>query len=289
MDVRFFGEKLKKFARTKFFIIAASVAVFLTVVPVVLASMGRTDILRSAVNLIATPFKSAAAFCGNAVDGFFDYFTEFERLKEENDRLREELSEAQSKNDAADVALAENEWLKKFLLFSQENPEYILIEAKAVGRESGDFVTSFTLNKGTLAGISKGQCVVTPEGLVGYVYEVGLNYAKVKTVISDGAAVGAICERSGAYGTLEGTVGASENGLCKMICANGDADVQVGDVIVTSGVGSVYPYGLTLGRVSAVEVDEYSRELILYVETAVDFSDVSRVIVIGEEATADAE
>ena len=285
MDVRFFGERFKKFARTKFFIIAASVAVFLTVVPVVLASMGRANILRSAANLVATPFKSAAAFCGNAVDGFFDYFTEFDRLKEENEKLREELEKAQSKNDAADVALAENEWLKKFLLFSKDHPEYTLIEAKAVGRESGDFVTAFTLNKGSAAGITKGQCVITPEGLVGYVCEVGLNYAKVKTVISDGAAVGAICERSGAYGTLEGNYVYSDKGLCKMICAGSDADIKAGDTLVTSGVGSVYPYGLTLGKVSAIEVDEYSRELIVYVETAVDFSNVSSVIVIGEEAT----
>ena len=289
MDVRFFGEKFKKFAKTRFFIIAASVAVFLTVVPVVLATMGRSDILRSTANLIATPFKSAAAFCGNAIDGFFDYFTEFDRLKEENDRLREELLEAQNKNDAADVAIAENEWLKKFLLFSQENPEYILIEAKTVGRESGDFATTFTLNKGTLAGISQGQCVITPEGLVGYVCEVGLNYAKVKAVISEGAAVGAICERSGAYGTLEGNLGYSSDGLCKMVCADSDADIKVGDVLVTSGVGSVYPYGFKLGKVSSVEIDEYSRELIVYVEPAVDFSRVSRVIVIGKEATVDAE
>lgn len=282
--MRHLGEKLKKFARTKFFIASASVAVFLTVIPVVLASMGRADILRSAANLIATPFKHVAVFCGDAVDGFFDYFTEFERLKNENASLREQLNEAQSKNDAADAALAENEWLKKFLLFSQEHPEFILIDARAVGRESGDFITSFTLNKGSAAGIKLNQCVITPEGLVGYVCEVGINYAKVKTVISDGTMVGVIADRSGAFGTLEGIYSRSEKNLCKMICANLDADVKVGDVIKTSGVGSVYPYGLTLGRVSSIEIDEYSRELIIYVETSVNFADISRVIVIGEEA-----
>ena len=282
--MRSLGDKFKKLARTRFFIIAASVAVFLTVAPAVLAMMGRGDILRSAVNLIATPFKSAAVFCGDAVDGFFDYFTEFDRLKAENAELREELKDAESKNDAADIAIAENEWLRKFLLFSQEHPEYVLIDAKAVGRESGDFAVSFTLNKGTAAGIKQGQCVITPEGLVGYVSEVGLNYAKVTTIISSGSTVGAIVERSGAYGMLEGVYGDSKNGSCKMICANTDADVQVGDVVVTSGVGSVYPYGLTVGKVKSIEIDEYSREMIVYIEAAVDFSSLSRVMVIGEEA-----
>ena len=284
--MRLLGDKFKKFARTKFFIIAASVAVFLTVTPTVLAMMGRGDILRSAANLIATPFKSIAVFCGNAVDGFFDYFTEFDRLKEENAQLREELDKAQSKNDAADVALAENEWLKKFLLFSQEHPEYILIDAKAVGRESGDFITSFTLNKGSAAGIKLNQCVITPEGLVGHVFEVGLNYAKVRTIISSGTTVGAISERSGAYGMLEGIYGGSQNGACKMVCSDTDADIQVGDVIVTSGVGSIYPYGLTLGKVASIEVDEYSRELIVYIDTSVDFAHISRVMVIGTSKEA---
>lgn len=285
--MRSFGEKFKKFARTRFFIIAASVAVFLTVLPTTLALMGRGDIVRSGLNLIATPFKRAAVFCGEAVDGFFDYFTEFERLKAENAQLREELSEAQSKNDAADAALAENEWLRQFVLFSQQHPEYKLIDARTVGRDSGDFVTSFTLNKGSSSGIEVGQSVITPEGLVGYVTEVGTNYAKVKTVISAGTSVGAMCERSGAYGTLEGAYGREDGGLCRMTFASKDADVAVGDLVVTSGVGSIYPYGLSLGRVKSVEIDQYSRELIAYVEPLVDFSDMSRVMVIGKGVTDD--
>jgi rod shape-determining protein MreC len=284
MDVRSFGDKFSKFARTKFFIIAASVAVFLTVFPLVLSLMGRADIVKSAVNFIATPFKSAAVFCGEAVDGFFDYFTEFNRLKEENAALREELDKAHSKNDAADAAIAENEWLRKFILFSREHPEYNLIDARTVGRDSGDFVTSFTLNKGSSSGIEAGQSVITPEGLVGYVSEVGSTYAKVKCIISTGTSVGAMCERSGAYGTLEGAYGREDGGLCKMTFASKDADVAVGDVIVTSGVGSIYPYGLSLGRITSVTIDQYSRELIAYVEPMVDFSDMSRVMVIGREA-----
>ena len=280
--MRFFGDKFKKFARTKFFIISASVAVFLTVFPIVLSAMGRGDILKSGVNLIATPFKSVAAFCGNAVDGFFDYFTEFNRLKDENKALREELLKEQQKNDAADVALAENEWLKKFLLFSQQNPEYLLIEAKTVGRDSGDYIATFTLNKGSNAGIETGMSVITPEGLIGYVSEVGLNYSKVKTLLGADVSVGVICERSGAYGILEGNFGYSEDGLCKMTCAEGDADLQVGDLIVTSGVGSVYSYGLMIGRVSSVEVDKYDRKLTAYVEPIADFSQIYRVMVISE-------
>lgn len=281
--MRSFGDKFKRFARTKFFITAASVAVFLTVLPVTLMLMGRGDIVKSAVNVIAAPFKSAAVYCGRAVDGFFDYFTEFDRLVEENAQLRDELNDAQSKLDAADAAIAENEWLRGFLLFSQEHPEYKLIDARVVGRDSGELISTFTLNKGSESGIKKGQSVITPDGLVGYVAEAGRGYAKVKTVISAGTSVGAMCQRSGAYGTLEGAYGREDDGLCKMSMASHDADVKEGDLIVTSGMGSIYPYGLSLGRVTKIEIDQYSRELIVYVEPIVDFSDLSRIMVVDAE------
>lgn len=279
--MRFFGEKFKRFAKSKFFIVCASVAVFLTVFPVVLASMGRSDIIRSGVNLIATPFKSAAAFCSSAVDGFVDYFTEFDRLKAENEQLKQELIEAEKKNDAASAALAENEWLKQFMLWSQENPDYKLIEARTVGRDSGDFATSLTLNKGTNAGIEVGMSVITPDGLLGYVSEVGLSYAKVKTIIGAEVSVGVICERTGAFGILEGNYGYSEDGLCKMVCAEGDAELVEGDLIVTSGVGSVYPYGLAIGRVSSVEINEFDRTKTVYIEPMADLSSVYQVMVLS--------
>ena len=161
-----------------------------------------------------------------------------------------------------------------------------MIDARVVGRESGDYATAFTINKGSLDGVKRNQCVITPDGLVGYVCEVGLSYAKVNAVVSIGTSIGAICDRSGAYGTLEGTQGGESKGICKMICTDPDADIAVGDVIKTSGIGSIYPYGLTIGRVTAIEVDEYSREFIIQIETAVDFLDISRLIILGEEANA---
>lgn len=280
--MRFFGEKLKKLVRSRFFIIAASVAVFLTVLPVTLASMGRTDLLRSAANLLATPFKSAAVYCGNAIDGFADYFTEFDRLKKENEELRQQLADALEKNEQAEIAISENEWLREFLLFENGAQEHLLIDARTVGRESGDFVTTFTLNKGTKDGIEVGMPVITDTGLVGYIAEAGFNYSKVKTVICNDVNAGAICARSGAYGHLEGNFGYSEDSLCKLVLQDGSADVSVGDVIFTSGVGSVYPYGLRIGTVSRVELDEYDRTLTAYIDTSVDFSEIYRVIVLAK-------
>ena len=203
--MRAVGNQLKELFRSKFFIILISIAVFLTVVPSTLALMGRQDLLRAAANLIATPFKAAVKWCGDGISGFAEYFTEYDRLKAENEELRQLLEEERQKNDAADVAIEENQWMRDFLLYAGGEPQLSLIDAMAVGREAGDHITSFTLNKGSLSGVVVGMAVIDEGGLLGYISEVGLTYSKVTTIINDGVSVGVICPTSGIFGALEGS------------------------------------------------------------------------------------
>ena len=275
--------RIKDLMRSRFFIILLALAVFFTVVPAVLSAMGRQDLLRSAVNFVATPFRNAAVWCGESLKGFTDYFTEYDRLVAENEELREKLEAALDKNDKADAAIEENEWLKNFLLYAEGEVKYSLIDARAVGRESGDAVTGITLNKGSVHGIRRGMTVMNELGVIGYISEVGLSYSKVTTIVSDGSAAGVICLRSGAYGTVDGSYSYLSDGFCKMICPDPDADIAEGDLICTSGTGSVYPYGLAFGRVVSVEKDPYTRKTVAYIEPSVDLSRVGRVMVIAED------
>lgn len=284
--MRAFREQMKSFMKSKFFIILASVAVFLTVLPTTLALMGRQDLLRSGVNFIATPFKAAAKWCGDSLAGFGKYFTEYDRLKAENEELRQQLEEERNKNDRYDIATEENEWLREFLMYANKEPKLSFVDAVAVGRESGDYVTSFTLNKGSLHGVAKGMAVIDKSGLVGYVSEVGISYCKITTVISDGAAVGVICPRSGASGTLEGDYSYISTGLCKVSFPDPNTDVSEGDVIYTSGVGSVYPYGISVGRVESVEKDPYTRKTVANIRLSVELTSIDRVMIITEVSSA---
>ena len=245
-----FTEKLKRFAKTKFFIVAASIAVFLSVLSLTLSVIGRADIVKSAVNLVAYPFRAAATYCGRAIDGFIDYFTEFDRLREENESLRQQLEEALSKNDEANIAIEENKWLREFLVLDAGNSDRGLIDASVVGKSAGNYITTLTLNKGTLHGVKKGDPVITADGLVGYVSEAGLNYSTVSTVVNGEIYVGIIAPRSGALGTLSGNLNYAADGICGLTMEDGDADIAVGDLVVTSGIGSVYPYGIKVGRVT---------------------------------------
>ena len=279
--MRSFGEKLKSFVKSRFFIILISIAVFLTVLPATLAIMGRADIIRSGVNLIATPFKAAAKWCGDSLAGFGKYFTEYDRLKAENEELRAQLEEEKKKNDLYQIATAENEWLREFLTYAGSETKFAFVDALAVSREAGDSVGSFTLNKGSLQGVFTGMAVIDTSGLVGYVSEVGLSYCKISTIVSSGASVGVVSPRSGASGILEGDYSYISTGLCKMTCEDPEAYIEVGDVIYTSGVGSVYPYGLSVGRVESVERDPYTRKTVVYISPSADLSSIDRVMIIA--------
>lgn len=281
MRTRGFWNELLKLFKSRFFVILLSVAVFLTVLPATLAGMGRTDLLRSGVNIIASPLRALASATGSAFKGFSDYFTEFERLRAENERLKQELAEANKRLDNADIATAENEWLRKFLLYSVNDTELLLIDAVTVGSNNGALVTYFTLNKGTSSGVDVGMPVISESGLVGYVCEAGLTYSKVRTIICDDTSAGAFCERSAVYGTIEGNYSFLADGKCKMTCDDAEADLKEGDVIVTSGQGAVYPYGLAIGKITKIEKNTYSRKLTAYIEPYHDFSESGRVMIIA--------
>lgn len=281
--------QIKELAKSKFFIILISISVFLTVVPSTLALMGRQDLLKSAVNLIASPFKAAAKWCGDGVAGFFEYFTEFDRLKAENEELRELLEEERAKNDAANVAIEENQWMRAFLMYAGGEPRLSFIDALAVGREAGDFMTSFTLNKGSLSGISVGMAVIDEGGLLGYISEVGLTYSKVTTIINDGVSVGVISPASGDYGALSGSYSYISDEICKMVCPDPNAELKEGDLICTSGAGSIYPFGISVGRVTRVEKDPYSRNTIAYIEPSADLVSADRVMIVSEIYSEGAE
>ena len=132
-----------------------------------------------------------------------------------------------------------------------------------------------------LSGIDVGMAVIDEGGLLGYVSEVGLTYSKVTTIINDGVSVGVICPTTAVYGALSGSYSYISDELCKMVCPDSSADLKVGDLICTSGAGSIYPYGITVGRITRIEKDPYSRNTIAYIEPSADLVSADRVMIVA--------
>ena len=257
--------------KTRFFVVALTVALLLVVIPAVLSAMGLRDLVREAVQTVSTPFQWCASKVYDGFHGFSRYAGEYERLEEENEALREQLREYEEALRENDVLLAENHWLRNYLSLKNEHIDYTFVDAAIIGRESGSFSTVLTLNRGTAHGIEMGMPVITENGVFGYVKEVSYTSCRVVSIVETATAVGAFIERSGVTGLVEGDYSLRDDGRVVMKGIPIGSDIKEGDYVHTSGTGSVYPRGLAIGTVLSVTSDPYSRTLTAIIEPSEDF------------------
>lgn len=268
-----------RYFKNKFFFICLTVALCLTVFSVVLSASGHAWFLKDALNVVSTPFRAVFNYCADGIQGFVDYFTEFDRISKENEKLRQENDELRGIQSDIEVLKEENAWLRDFLEIKNFNTSFEFADANVIGRSSGSAKSTLTINKGSLHGIEVGMSVITGSGLVGRIIEVGLLSSEVLCITDISASVGALVERSALAGILEGY----SNGKCRFLYTTGLTnfeDIAVGDNVISSGKGSIYPYGLKIGTVTDIKIDDASRSVIATVETAVDFNDIDRVMII---------
>ena len=113
-----------RYFKNKFFIICFTVVLCLTVFSVVLSASGHAWFLKDAINLISTPFRAVFNYCADGIQGFADYFTEFDRIAEENEALRKENDELKQIQADLDVLKEENAWLRDFLDVKNHNTSF---------------------------------------------------------------------------------------------------------------------------------------------------------------------
>ena len=269
----------------KFFIVCLSLALAIALFTGVFAVMGWGSLLREVGFTIIYPFQWVFSKIGNAIQGFGNYFQDIqdmnqqlESLKSENESLKNELLDAEILKD-------ENAWLYEYLSMKEIHKDYALCAATVTGTSSslgqgGSYITELTLNKGTASGVEAGMPVVTTAGLVGVVVEAGLHHCRVSTVLDTSVSVGAVTTRASENGLCEGDYARIHDGHATLRYLDEEADVQVDDVVVTNGRGSVYPYGIPIGRITSVSSNAYSRTTEATVEPFSDFTDLTRVMVI---------
>jgi rod shape-determining protein MreC len=273
---------MKQFFKNKFFYIMTVLALLLTIVPSVLYSMGLTFLFRDAVCVLLTPMQKVFNYATEAVDGFASYFYKFDELVEENIALRERIAELEKQNyDAAELE-ERSAWMSNFLEMKSQHTDFKMLSASVTGRENGNYSKILTIDVGTGAGVTKNMPVVTSEGIVGRITELGYNWAKVTTIVEAQTSVGAYIERTEDAGICEGQFDLAPDGMCRMSYLPAEAQIAVGDRVLSTGYGSVYPRGLVIGYVETVGINEFTRSPDVTVKCAVDFSELTQVMIITD-------
>ncbi|MCQ2428270.1 MAG: rod shape-determining protein MreC [Clostridia bacterium] len=270
----------KKFFTGRFFLVTFAVAMLVSIVPSVLFAMGQGDYVKATLQLIASPFQWCFTKVGEGLNGYVIYFRTVNELYDENAALKKELDENRDKVYDADLIREENDFLREYLGLKAEHSDFEFQDASVIGRESTNYRTVYTLSKGSLHGVEKSMPVITADGLVGYVTEVGPTYCRAVSVTETATAVGAYVERSGVIGVVEGTYSLRFDGLCRMIYIDPDSDLRVGDKVLTSGIGSIYPRGLKIGEITDIVPDENNRTLTAVILPNAVFDGISKVMII---------
>ena len=273
-----------KFFKSKVFIICLCVAILLTLVPMLIVAFGGTDLLRSTVGTVAKPFNFMGSKVAQAFNGFIDVFTEYDELKAENESLKAKIDEYEKQEYDDQILQSQNDWLKDYINFHASNPNFKITDAKIIARESNNYQTVLTLNKGRVHGIQNKMPIITADGLLGYVSEVALDWCKVTTIIEANNSIGVYSSRQGAQGVLTGDVALREKGLCKITYLNASTELQIGDKIFTiGGKESIYPADLYIGEISDIAVDASTGNMVATVTPKVDFlnlSSLSNIMII---------
>ena len=271
---------MKNFFKNKFFYIMTVIALLVTIVPMVFYNMGLTFVFRDMVGMILTPMQKVFNYAAEAIDGYTAYFYKFDEIVAENVELKERVASLEAQiYDARELEEA-YAWLSEFLDLKVQHTDFEMTPATVTGRESGNYSSVLTLDVGSGAGIERNMPVVTSIGIVGRVTEVGYNWCKVTTIVEAQSSIGAFIERTDEAGIVEGKFELSAEGLCEMNYLPGDSSVAVGDRVLSSGYGSVYPRGLVIGYVEEIGTNKYTRSLEVKVRCAVEFSSLTNVMII---------
>lgn len=179
-----------------------------------------------------------------------------------------------------DEVVAENIRFRQLLNYKESHPEFTMTVAGVTIKDYGTWTNTFTIDRGEVDGIEPNMAVVVPSGVVGFITDVYPHSARVQTVLDPRSAIGVIIQRP--ESRLAGVVKGDGNRPDEPIMVNiaRDGDVLVGDKLITSGYGGIYPKGLLVGNVTNIENDKEGFVKNAIIKPTVDFHRLEEVFII---------
>ena len=226
-----------------------------------------------------SPFISAQSWLSQRYLAFNDFFNsprDMATLRAENARLESEVAMLQSEVVALQENLAQSDILYTLLDFARTNPEHEYVAATVIGREISPFLQYVIIDKGSNDGLRHGMPVVTQQGLVGRIDALISDAARIQMITDANSTVNVKLQTAGVEGLVRGSV----TGEISLDMVPVDIEVQIGDILMTSGLGGTYPANIFVGQIFSMQ----SKQNVLFqtgsIQPVVDFSNLSAVLVI---------
>ncbi len=236
----------------------------------------------AAVGYVIVPMQKGINRVGNSLVNAYNNRTSKKKLQEENEELKEQLADARSELNQVQIDAEELEQLRELYDMDQSYLDYDKLAASVIGKDTGNWFSTFLINKGSKDGIKEGMNVIADGGLAGIVTEVGPNYATVRAIIDDSSNIS--CQDLATSGLM--VVGGSLKSMNQSSTITfsdlRDADdlAKEGDQVVTSNISDLYLPDIPVGYITDITTDSNNLTKSGNVATIVDFSHLEKVFVI---------
>ena len=238
-------------------------------------NLSEPSLFHQIVTEVVSPVQEGLASSKQSLSSLWDNYLSIVDTSKENSILKKQISRLESDITSMEEMRKENLRLKRLLSFSEE-VSHQKIMAQVVGWDSANEFKVIRLNKGTRHGIKAMAPVVTNQGLVGYVYRATENYSDVLTILDQNNRVDIVVERTRTHGIVEGVF----NFKCALKYIMRNEHVEVGDKLITAGVGGIYPKGIKVGMITDISKENFGMTLSIEVVPSVDFDKLEEVLVM---------
>lgn len=229
---------------------------------------------RTALGVLAPIFQPAYRLCG-FVEDVWDGYIRLVNAHRENLQLREDIRALNERVREGNEVLLANQRLER-LLDMKKTIKSSTVAATVVGEDATSWFRTLILNRGSSSGIQEGMAVIAADGIVGQIVKVAPSTARVVLLTDHASGIAATIQRSRARGVVKGKA----EMLCTLEFTTREEDVKVGDMVVSSGIGGVFPKGLPIGEVTMVKRGEYGIFQTVSIRPSVDLAHLEEVLIV---------
>jgi rod shape-determining protein MreC len=236
-----------------------------------------------ALAIFTTPVQTVVSRVNRTAFGLWSTYQDWKNVRAENRRLRDEAQRLRVESLRVSEVDEENRRLRRLLQLKETLP-LETISGEIIGREWGGWVRSLTVNRGRSSHVVRLTAVIGPDGLIGRIVDVRMGSAVVQVLTDPASTIGAHVVRTRTPGIIEGE---ARGTLRFKYMARDGAGMQVGDMLVTSGLGGLFPRGIPIGRVRTIEDRGSALFHYAQITPAVDFARIDEVLLLTGDAARD--
>ncbi|MEG2645782.1 MAG: rod shape-determining protein MreC [Clostridia bacterium] len=279
MDYRYDFNNKKKTNKKKIIFVILLILILVIFIGFIFRASKNTFV-NSISNFVTYPIRKIYDISLKSVNFTKDYFSNVKKLNKEKEMLTNENNSLKLKVLESERVLKENESLKKMLEIKKEYQHFNIKMGNIIFREHDNWSQTFTIDIGSSDGIKENQAVVYTEGLVGYISQVSIDKSVVTTILDPKCSVSVNISTINEPAVLKGDLNLKSNNNLKLAFIPISAQISISDVLYTSGLGSMYPSAIPVGKIIQIINSKNDINRYAIVEPNVNIRTISQVGVI---------